>query len=225
MARPLPLFALPIAALLTGCLLAEEDCGIGFVFDGDRCVPTDPPPPFRAGDAGTRTDRGADADPPPEPEPEPPDAEWAGFGIVLLVDRTPRDAAGQTPSTPGADIDAIQAVEPSPRGDSRIGVGGRVLGAALEDPFDGSLNSDPDALLGVPDGQVASLGAEGGFAYVALDLDRPLRRGDLLVVVERSENSGGQDAYAAFLCQTQESVQDCRELGRGGSGTARFTLE
>ncbi len=219
-----PIAALLLAGALPGCLLSEEDCGAGFVFDGERCLPAEPAPPFRAGDAGLRND-GAAADLEPKPAPEPTLDDWAEFRIALIIDSTPRAATGQTPASPGADIDAIQAVEPTPRGDVRIGVGGVVLGALFNDPFDGSLNLDPAAVLGEPDGRVASLGPDGGFVYVELDLDRPLRTGDLLVVVERLEPDGQQDGYTLYLCRSPDSIDDCRQMGDGQPGTTRFALE
>lgn len=232
-ARPAPLAALAAAlsaACLGGCLLAEEDCGLGFVFEDDRCVPAETPPPFRASDGGPAVDArplleiGVLPAPEPEPDPGQPD-DWAEFRIALLVDRTPRASAGRTPSSPGADIDALQAVEAGPRGDMRIGVGGEVLGALFNDPFEGSLNTDPDAVLGEPDGRVASLGPDGGFVYIGLALGRPLRRGDLLVVVERLEPGGDDDGYALYACRTPSSLDDCRALGEGAPGITRFVLE
>lgn len=225
MARLLLLFAALAVIALPGCLLSEDDCGLGFVFDGDRCLPADPPPPFREGDGGLTNDGAPLPDREVKPTPEPPLDDWAEFGIALIIDRTPRAATARTPASPGADIDAIQAVEPTPRGDQRIGVGGEVLGALFNDPFDGSLNLDPGAVLGEPDGQFASLGPDGGFVYVELALSRPLRAGDLLVIVERLEPDGGDDGYTVYMCRSPDSIDDCRHMGDGQPGTTRFTLE
>lgn len=233
-ARPITSLALALAGLAhAGCLLAEEDCGVGFAFDGERCVPRLPAPPFAPGEGADGAGRGSsdavapltpDAEPPPPPPPPPPDV-WSEHRIALIVDRTPLALVARTPATPGADIDAVQAIVDGPRGDERIGLGGEVLGALFNDPFRGNLNLDASAVLDLPDRRVASLGAEGGFVYVGLDLDRPLRVGDAIVVVEQAENGGEGDAYELYLCRSPDSIDDCRPAGLGGPGITRFPLE
>ncbi len=212
-----------LACALSGCLLAEEDCGAGFAFEDGRCVPLRAPPPFYPdGEPAPDPDDGlptADATPPPPPD------RWADHRIALIVDLTVSGAARQTPATPGADIDAVQAIEVTPGGDVRIGRGAEVLGALFDDPFEGNLNLDATAVLGLPDGRVASLGAEGGFVYVGLDLTRPLRAGDVIVVAELTDPRGEADLYALFMCRTPDSIENCESMGEGGPGITRFTLE
>lgn len=227
-ARPIaPLaFAILGALGLSGCLLAEEDCGVGFTFDGQRCVPRLPAPPFAPaeGDGAPIAPSDAGFEPFADLAPPPPDI-WSEHRIALIVDLTPLDRLVTTPATPGADIDAVQAIVSGPRGDERIGLGGEVLGEQLNDPFRGNLNLDPSAALDLPDRRAASLGGTGGFLYIGLDLDRPLRSGDALVLVEQAENGGESDLYELFLCRTPDSIDDCRSAGRGGPGITRFPLE
>lgn len=211
-----------IAAALAGCLLAEEDCGDGFAFDGLRCVPLAEPPPYRAPGAG---------EPPPGVAPDlglPPDMAppgiWAEFDVVLLIDRTDPKDASRTPASPGADIDAVQIAEVTPVGERRVGVGAEAAGFLL-DPFNGNLNTDLDAALGVPDGAAVSLGSDGGYLYLSLALDRPLRSGDLVVIAEVSDTGADADRYELYLCrEPDDSLQACRLLDSGGGGISRFEL-
>lgn len=221
MPRSLLPLALALVPPLSGCLLSEEDCGEGFVFEEARCVPLQPPRPFRGGDAALRIDGGAL----PEPEPEPPPDEWAPFDIALVVDDTRRDSVSQTPSMPGADIDAIEAVEGAPAGGAAFGRGVEVLASMFTDPFRSNSNTDPSAALGRPDGRVASLGPGGGFVFVRLGLERALRRGDVIAVTEGVEPAGREDAYTLYLCTSAEGLQDCRAVGAGGAGVTRLALE
>jgi len=209
-----------------GCLLAEEDCGAGFELVEARCVPSSTPPPYdpASGDAGARGD-GAIGD---ALAPVLPDdgGRWADFGIALIVDRTPRGAASGTPATPGADIDSLQVASSEGGRDRRIGQGGEIVGAFFLDPFSANVNGDAEVVLGLPDGEAASLGTDGGYAYVQLALERDLVAGDVMVVVEQDEGRAEQDAFELYLCrEPDDTLAACRSLGLGGPGINRFELQ
>lgn len=227
--RPHPLLPLALAstlaAALTGCLLSEEDCGLGFEYVDGRCLPERAPRPFYPADAAAPA---PDTRPPPDLGPRTdaavPGDRWSDSRIALLVDRTPITSAARTPATPGADIDAVQLVQPTPAGDIRVGFGDEILEAVLNDPFGGNINRDPDALLGLPDGRVGSLGPDGGFAFIALSLERPPQVGDVIVVVEQAENRGVDDTYVLYLCR-EPAFPTCAIVGQGRAGISRLPLE
>lgn len=211
-----------VAAGLAGCLLAEEDCGDGFGFDGVRCVPLGDPSPPRDPGAGGQ-DPGASADAGPTVDMEPPSI-WAEYRVVLLIDRTRPADASRTPASPGADIDAVQIVEATPIGERPVGVAIQAAGFVL-DPFDGNLNTDLERVLGPPDGRAVSMGTDGGYMYVSLDLERPLRSADLIVITEVTEVGADADRYQVYLCrEPDDSLQDCRLLDVAGGGLARIPL-
>lgn len=217
-----------LLASMAGCLLVEEDCGFGFELDGDRCVPVRTPPPFGSapGDGGVEPDGGVQLVDLGPPVDAAVDEDWLGFEVVLIVDRTARSDITDTPDTPGADIDAVQAIEQGVRGDQRIGQGAVVEGDFLLDPFEDNAHLEPEAVVGLPDGEAASLGGDGGYLYVRLELMRSLRGGDVIVVVERNEQRAPSDVYELYLCrEPDDTLQACRALGRSGTGVGRFTLD
>lgn len=202
--------------LLAGCLLAEEDCGDGFALDGSRCVPaTAPVAP--AADAGS-TPTPDDADGLPDAGiigGTPPDS-WAPYVIIALLDRTPAEALDRTPDTPGTDLDAINVLARSGDETRVIGTGGEVID---------SPGIERERVLGPPDGDAASLGTAGGRVFVELVLERPLARGDAVVVHELDEPDGEADTYVLFGCQAPlDPMRGCRQIAVGGAGLGVFVL-
>lgn len=236
-----------IAASLSGCILDTEQCGPDFVLRDNRCVPQIEPLPFRPEadafpvpevgpqfDATLRTDSGAkpgiDAGGPLDarfrPDAAAPPNPWAPFVNILLVDLTAVRDARATPQTPGADLDAVRVVGPDQRG-----FGGELIEFIINDPFDQNRATDPSQALGPPDWRdgrvdgIVSLGTDGGFIYMSLEMSRPLARGDVIEISE-AESSGGRtaDRLQAWLCLDGHPDPDnCRELGEG-QGTFEIEL-
>ncbi len=168
---------IPLLLALQGCILATEDCGFGFEEIDGRCVPVDTPEPFRDEREPRAVrpddDGGVGVVDAGEARPDP----WSVFKVVLIVDRS---EAVSLPPVPGADIDAV-TVE-----GSQFGFGVGVLDAQINDPFGASLAKDPRSAIGTPDAFAlfedfdffVSLGTEGGFVKLGLELERPLEEGD-----------------------------------------------
>lgn len=208
-------------ALNTGCILETEDCGPDLRLEDDRCVPTQAPPPYYP--PGSR----------PSPGPQPPDAgagpdaapsPWARFDTALVVDRGGPDEAAFSPYYPGADIDGVLV-----EGPGLYGFGVSVVESRVHDPYGVSFATDPNAALGEPESAglepslLVSLGTEGGFVGLSLDLERALRSGDVLTVYEVEEDPA-DDRYELYLCRDGGITNDaCVSLGQG-SGVTRFTV-
>lgn len=220
--------------LLGGCIMETEACGTGFVERNGRCV-APPDPPVRRREESGDFDYGtfaydgsywADAKEPPDrrsPDAAVPDIfianPWSEFPYVRLVDLTSRAGARLTTDTPGADIDAVMVQGP----DGRL-FGQRVVSAVINDPFGRSVAQDPDSALGPPDwteghwSGFVSLGTEGAYLVIELELNRSLRSGDHLTVFEVENRSSSDDRVEVALCREDWSAPDaCVYLGEGQS--------
>ncbi|MEE2756260.1 MAG: hypothetical protein VYA30_06350 [Myxococcota bacterium] len=216
-----------------GCILESEECGKTFVLRDQRCVPAENPGEFGLGagsapsDAGindsTRFDDVIDLSVDLGGIDAQVDNPWADFVHILIVDRTADGDAQQTPAVPGADIDGVTVADPL---GMRVGTGEVIINERINDPYMASIQRSSRAGLGLPDGRAVSLGTQGGFIRVGLGLERPLRGGDIISIVEIDEVMGNQDRYEAFICRTDaEALRGCRVLGVASSGATEFSLD
>jgi hypothetical protein len=224
---------------LSGCLLEPSDCGPSFQAQSGRCEPATAPPqytPLTADKGPTQTERpGLDAGGQLDQGIEPdasysvdgtivPDmaTPWAAYENLLVVDRTTDGDARQTPALPGADIDGVLIKDE--RGEF-IGTAQEVIDARINDPYQANIQLEPSAALRMPDGRAVSLGTQGGFVRLRLELSRSLLSGDLVEVVELRERSGDADKFEVFLCRSDaDGLRGCIILGIGGSGSTRFLV-
>jgi hypothetical protein len=222
--------ALALAALVPGapaCILSSEDCGVGYVFEGGRCVALAEDDAGRFEDFGVAFDFGPpdarppfDAESPPPADAAPAEDPWAPHFTALIVDRTPDPLLGESPSTPGCDLDGVRVL-----GDGLDGVAIKVLSSLVFDPFDQSIGRNENASTGVPEQTGApdtfvSLGGGGAYQLLYLELARPLRRGDRVVVAEYLEPRDFGDVCALWLCNTDfVDLSACRWVGEGRGGS------
>jgi hypothetical protein len=149
-------------------------------------------------------------------------AAWVNYRNLLLVDRTSDTDVRRTPALPGADIDGVLIHDE--RGNF-VGTGQSVVDARINDPFDANIQLDPRAALLRPDSRAVSLGTQGGFVRLGLELSRPLQSGDLIEVSEIRERMDDTDRFEAFLCRTDaDGLRGCVILGIGLSGTTTFLV-
>lgn len=219
---------LTLAGAGPGCILSAEDCGETFVSKGGRCVPV------HEDDAGFRDfgfdpfDLGRDLDgsivPPLDfgelpPDAASPDEPWAPMFSVLIVDRTPDSLLGESPTTPGCDLDGVRVL-----GDALDVSATKVLASLRFDPFDQSIGFDESAALGRPEqsgefGTFVSLGGGGAYQLLYLEPPRPLRAGDHLVVAEYLEPRDFGDLCAVWLCHSDlVDLSACLWVGEGRGG-------
>ncbi|MFZ4736295.1 MAG: hypothetical protein ACOYM9_10140 [Bradymonadia bacterium] len=197
-ARPWPLLVLLLPT--PACLLDETTCAEGFERSGDECVAAaardarrvDVGPTDAVADAlgrldGDVIDAGSDG-----ATPDP----WAGTLSVLVLDRTPVEALGRAPLTPGCDVDAV-ALETS-LGEP-LSFGAVVLDAEVFDPFGQGIALEPTAAIGPPErvldpARFVSLGGGGAYVLLGLESVRAPRRGDRVRVYELAEDDPVSDA-------------------------------
>lgn len=234
MARRRALSLAPALALaLPACILEAEPCGQGFVSKKGRCIAAEP---FEAGAPGEADfEVVADFGPAPDAELPPPedavilpdateDTPWTEMMSVLVVDRTPDGLLGESPATPGCDLDGVTVM-----GEGLLEHGVKILASEIFDPFGQSITVDEQASLHEPEqtgepGTFVSLGGGGGYQLLHLDLPRPLRPGDRVLVAEYLEPRDFGDLCAVFLCARPEvDLAFCRFLGEGRGGA--FALE
>lgn len=223
-----------LAVLLPGCILSTQQCGPDFVEEADgRCVLAEPAPPYysdatpdrAAVDAGpvdawiqdARFAPDFEPEPAPDPEPDPSMDPWAGRTHALIVDRTSRDEARSTPTSPGYDLDAILLFEED---GELAGFGGPWESAQINDPFGRNLSRDPGAALGEPDSRgfdepraYVSLGADGGYVHLRLELFTPLRSGMTVRLFDMDADRANERAEV-FLCfDGGLDLNQCRTAG------------
>jgi hypothetical protein len=235
MTRRRRLRALATLAFVLGtpaCILSGEDCGVGYAFEDGRCVAVVESDGGQFDDLGAAFDFGApDARTPVDAEaPAPLDAAlpgtdpWTPHYTALIVDRTPDSLLGESPSTPGCDLDGVRVL-----GDGLDAVAVKVLSSLVFDPFDQSIGRDENASVGAPEqtgapGTFVSLGGGGAYQLLYLQLPRPLRRGDRVVVAEYLEPRDFGDVCALWLCSTDfVDLSACRWVGEGRGGS--FVLQ
>ena len=216
-----PLFMIPL--ILQACVLESETCGDPFVLVDGRCVVSQPQP--NAQDNGVNdasnfandddrsipTDGGVRMTEQRDTGPVVPD-----FIQILLIDSTPLSVARRTPPLPGADIDGLQVFD-----DTGVvfGTAVEVLQAQLNDPFQASIQTESRAALFAPDGRAASLGTEGGFIRLRLEVERPVTALDGVEIVEIGESDDDEDQYDAYLCRANSiRLDNCVFLGAGQTG-------
>jgi len=235
---PVKILAAIFCLLQVGCLLQPEDCGEGFKPVEDRCVPLKEAPPLNPDaqafefDAATLTDVGkeglidgdlADGSPFQDAETIPDMASpWAEYTVILIVDRTEDGDARETPAVPGADIDGLLL-----KGGvgEIIGFAGQVIDSRINDPFRANIQREPRAALLTPDDRAVSLGSQGGYVRLGLELQRSLRAGDSVEVYELIERPGDPDRYETFLCRgNSEGLRGCRILGIGEAGRMVYVI-
>ena len=213
-----------------GCILSAEDCGETFVFEAGRCVPAaedDAETP----DLGPRFDGGGfDPDafgPPPDDATSPrpdwdaslPEDPWAPMFTVLIVDRTPDSLLGESPSTPGCDLDGVRVL-----GDGLDISATKLLASLRFDPFDQSIGVNEMASLGRPEQTGApdtfvSLGGGGAYQLLYLEPQRPFHRGDQLIISEYLEPRDFGDNCGVWLCHTDfVDLSACLWVGEGRGG-------
>lgn len=231
MTRRKSLRALAPLAIVLGapaCILSGEDCGVGYVFQDGRCVAELDDDAGQFDDIGTAFDFGApdarpgvDAEGPPPPDAVPPGADpWTPHFTALIVDRTPDPLLGESPSTPGCDLDGVRVL-----GDGLDAVAVKVLSSLVFDPFDQSIGRSENASVGQPEqtgapGTFVSLGGGGAYQLLYLELPRPLHRGDRVVVAEYLEPRDFGDVCALWLCSTDfVDLSACRWVGEGRGGS------
>lgn len=234
--------SLGVAFTLSGCILATELCGPGFVEEDGRCLIAEAPPPYY-GDLGP--DRGLvevdaapvdalviidpDPDPaPPEPEPEPAFDPWRDRPLVLIVDRTSRGDARNSPTSPGFDLDAILVIDEN---SELVGLGGPWESAQINDPFGRNLSRDPDAVIGEPDANglddpnaYVSLGGDGGYVYLRLELFEPIRTGLQLLIFEMDRDRADERAEVFLCLEGRLDLSLCRSAG-DARGNATLVLD
>lgn len=210
------------------CILSAEDCGVGLAWVDGRCVPLDVPD--EGLDDGSDAWPAADAWlPPVDATPvadarRPPDAQpgqdpWAPMFTVLVVDRTPDQLLGESPSTPGCDLDGVRVMGP---GLDAVSV--KLLASLVFDPFDQSIGRDELASVGAPEqtgevGTYVSLGGGGAYQLLLLEAQRPLARGDHLLVAEYAEPRDFGDVCGVWLCDTDFlDLSRCLWVGEGRGG-------
>jgi hypothetical protein len=219
----------PLALLLgtPACILSGEDCGVGYVFQDGRCVAEADDDAGRFDDFGAAFDLG-----PPDARPAfdaegplldaalPATDPWTPHYTALIVDRTPDPLLGESPSTPGCDLDGVRVL-----GEGLDGVAIKVLSSLVFDPFDQSIGRSENASVGMPEqtgapGTFVSLGGGGAYQLLYLELARPLRRGDRVVVAEYLEPRDFGDVCALWLCSTDfVDLSACRWVGEGRGGS------
>lgn len=214
---------------LTGCILEAEPCGVGFRVVGDRCVAMGRADAEIDASTSPATDGDvADVDPMPDRR-WPPRADSAvdaagpnpyeGLLSVLVVDRTPDDLLGSSPTTPGCDLDGLELSGPGLSTNAT-----KVLSSLVFDPFDQSIGGPEDAALGPPEqsgarGTFVSLGGGGGYQLLHVQPQRPVVPGDRLRVVEYAEPQDVGDRCAFWVCSTdQVDLTRCVFVGEGRGG-------
>ncbi|MGC6415622.1 MAG: hypothetical protein ACON3Z_00750 [Bradymonadia bacterium] len=212
-----------IPLLMQACVLESETCGEPFTAAEGRCVVIQSQPNAQDGGMSDGLVFAMDAERQVPIDDgvrmvERPDAggELADFVQLLLVDSTPLSVARRTPPLPGADIDGVQIVDDS---GAVIGTAVEVLDEQLNDPFQASIQTDSRATLFAPDGRAASLGTEGGFVRLRLEIERPVSALDGVEITEIGESEFDEDQYDAYLCR-EDSVRldNCVFLGTGQTG-------
>jgi hypothetical protein len=226
--------ALGSGLALTGCILETEPCGQGFRWVGDRCMPFgrvdaelpdgsgwpafDGEVPDAAAVPDARTPPRADAVFDAVVDAEGPNP-YAGVISVLIVDRTPDDLLGATPTTPGCDVDGLELTGP---GVSTFAT--KVLSSLVFDPFDQSVGGPEDASLGPPEqtgavGTFVSLGGGGAYQLLHVQPQRPLAPGDRLRLVEFPEPGDVGDRCAIWVCAADTvDLTRCVFVGEGRGG-------
>lgn len=197
---------LALTTSLGGCILAADDCGVGFEEQDGRCVPSENAPPFSGGGSGDGSPPTPDAATRPDQGPS-----TIRFDRVRLVDKTEPGDLRLQPETPGADIDAVVVDGP---GLFAFGVS---VEGEVGDPFGASIARDLTAAIGEPDENFVSLG--GGTLTVVLDLPRNLGPGDV-VTVWATEDPGALETYEVSFC---DEGGHC-EVQATGSGAIAFEV-
>jgi hypothetical protein len=200
----------PLLALLTpACVLDETTCAEGFVRSGAECVAASDPDARRveAGSTDTLVDAVGlfDAEVVDADLDDAASDPWVGTVSLLVLDRTPIEALGRAPTTPGCDVDAV--VLETSLGEP-LSYGAVVLDAEVFDPFGQGVALEPTASTGPPEGRVdptrfVSLGGGGAFVLLGLESVRAPRRGDRVRVYELDEDDASSDALdlcAVWAC-------------------------
>lgn len=222
-----------VAGLLSsGCILSTEQCGLGFIEEDGRCVLEESPPPyysdavpeFELRDAGLfDVPRILEPEPSPPPEPEPGFDPWADRPLILVVDRSDQADARNSPTSPGFDLDAVLVIDEQ---SELVGLAVAWESAQINDPFGRNLSRDPEAAIGEPDasgpdepGRYVSLGADGGYVFMRLDLFEPIRTGHQLLVFEMDRDRGDESAELYLCVEGPLDLGRCRSAGqvRGNS--------
>jgi len=221
--------ACALAVALTGCILEAEPCGAGFRAVGDRCLAKgradaelDASRPSAFDGHATDVESVTDARLPSRADVEV-DAgglnPYEGLASVLIVDRTPDDLLGSSPTTPGCDLDGLELSGP---GLSTYAT--KVLSSLVFDPFDQSVGGPEDASLGPPEqsgarGTFVSLGGGGGYQLLHVQPQREVIPGDRLRIVEHAEHQDFGDRCAFWVCSTDHvDLSRCAFVGEGRGG-------
>lgn len=226
-----------VALLQTGCILSTEQCGEGFIEEDGRCVLEESAPPyysdarpdFELRDASLADTPLIIVEPEPAPpEPQPPEPEpvfdpWTDRPLALIVDRGDRGDARNSPTSPGFDLDALLVIDEN---SELIGLVAAWESAQINDPFGRNLSRDPDAAIGEPDanglddpGAYVSLGADGGYVFLRLELFEPVRTGHQLLIFEMDRDRADERAEVYLCFEGALDLSRCRSAGqvRGNS--------
>ena len=218
-----------------GCLLDETQCGSGWVSKNGVCIPERPAGAYYGGSpnanvvfetettvdmaiAPSETSLLPDDMVPPDKESEgvrreAQDERWAEYSVILCVDQSAPSPTAQMGSTAGIDLDAVLIIGADGQ---TIGFAQRVVEGVLTPPRS---NSEPPreltVTLGEPDGRAVSLGGNGAYVRHDMALQRGIRSGDVVQVVDVESGSTLEEIAEVYLCKRgSRGLSTCEILGR-----------